>query len=210
MGYRLQGSVGRTLHQVEERRGSSGLNYGEARHLVDEAELVQFAQGLAEGGGITQIAAGEDDPVGWIPVALIQHFDDDRLLAFDAEGVDGVQQVNAETFGEAAHQGEDLIEVRLHLEGARAVFESLGQLAVGDVAVRDEDDRLQARGACVGGHGGGSVARGHARDSLHPEPHGLRCPARHAVVLERACRVESLVLEDEAVESAVLRSPRTG
>ena len=63
-------------------------------------------------------------------------------------------------------------------------------------------------GAGVGGHRGRRVARGYAGDALHPQPHGLRDAAGHAVVLERARRVEALVLERQRVEPAVLRGAR--
>ena len=74
--------------------------------------------------------------------------------------------------------------------------------------MRDENDGLQARGAGVGRHGGRGVAGGNARHAPHAQAQRLRDAARHAVVLERAGRVEALVLEHQAVEPAVLRGAR--
>ena len=99
----VNGGAARTVgavHQVVERRGAFGLNHGEARQLADEAELVQFAQSLAECRRIAEIAAGQNDPIRRSPIALVQHLDHDRLLSLDAERVDGVQQIDAEALGE--------------------------------------------------------------------------------------------------------------
>ena len=69
------------------------------------SEVKQFAEGFAVCADVAEVAAGEDDPIGYIPIALIEHFDDDRLLAFDAEGVDRIQKINAEAFGDDANKG---------------------------------------------------------------------------------------------------------
>ena len=109
-----------------------------------------------------------------------------------------------------AHQRQNLVEVRLHLKRSGAVFERLRQFAVGDIAVRDEDDGLQSGGAGVGGHGGRRVAGGDAGHALHPQAHGLRSAAGHAVVLERAGGIEALVLENQPVKPGVGCGARGG
>ena len=68
-------------------------------------EVKQFAEGFAVCADVAEVSAGEDDPIGYFPIALIEHFDDDRLLAFDAEGVDRTQNIDAEAFGEDANKG---------------------------------------------------------------------------------------------------------
>src|SRR5580658_4767675 len=87
-------------------RRAFGLNDRQPRYPRNEAQRVQFSQSLTERGGVSQIAAGKYDPIGRVPIALIEHLDDDGLLAFYAKGIDGVQQVDAQAFGERAHQGE--------------------------------------------------------------------------------------------------------
>ena len=191
------------LDELVERRGAFGLDDAEAREAGDEAEGVEFAEGLAEGGDVAEVSAGEDDPVGDLPVELIEHLDDDGFLAFDAEGVDGVEEVDAEAIGEGADEGEDLIEVGFDLEGAGAVFEGLGEFAEADVAVGEEDDGFESGGGGVGGHGGGGVAGGDAGDAAEAEAAGLGGAAGHAIVLEGAGGVEALVLEAEGVEAGV-------
>jgi hypothetical protein len=145
-----------------------------------------------------------NDPVGWVPVALIHHLDDDGFLSFDAKWVDRIEKVDAKLIGEGADQGQDLIEVRLHLESLRAVFERLRQFSVGNVSVRNENDGLQSGGARIRGHGCRRVAGGDAGDARHAQAHGLRGAAGHAVVLERSGGIESLMLEGEEIESAIL------
>ncbi len=69
------------------------------------SEVEQFAEGFAVCADVAQVAARKDDPIGYFPIVLIEHFDDDRLLAFDAEGVDRIQKINAKAFGEDADKG---------------------------------------------------------------------------------------------------------
>jgi hypothetical protein len=86
-------------HVFVERRRARGLDHGErGRRSMKPGRA--FAQAFAECGDVAEIAAGEHDPVGHFPVALVHHFDDDGFLAFDAEGIDRVQQIDAEALGQ--------------------------------------------------------------------------------------------------------------
>ena len=58
--------------------------------------VVQFAERLAERAGVAQVAAGHDDPVGHFPAQALEHAVHDRLLAFQPEGIDAVDQVDAQ------------------------------------------------------------------------------------------------------------------
>jgi hypothetical protein len=130
------------------------------------------------------------------------------FLAFDAERVDRVEQIDAQALGEYADQRQDLIEIRFHLESLGAVFESLRQFAVGNVAVRDEDERVEPAGARVGGHRRGRVAGRDAGHAFHTKPARLCHARRHAVVLERSGGIEALMLERDVLESAIGRGAR--
>ena len=120
---------------------------------------------------------------------MIEHFDDDGLLAFDAEGVDRVRKIDAEALGEDADGGQNLVEVGFDSNGSGTVVEGLGELAEGDVSMRINDERFEAGGGGVGGHGGRGVRLGWRR--------------RHAVVFEAAGGVVALVLEGDGVEAGV-------
>src|SRR5207302_944356 len=63
----------------------------------------------------------------------------------------------------------------------------------------------KARSRGIGGHRRGGVAGGDARHARHLQSPGLRDSAGHAVVLERSGGIESLMLEGEAVETAIRR-----
>ena len=102
------------------RRGSRSM----------KPEFVHLAQPFAEGRNVAEIAAGQHDPIRHVPVALVHHLDHDRFLAFDAERIDRIEQIDAEPLRKHAHQRENLIEVRLHLERLRAVLERLREFAV--------------------------------------------------------------------------------
>ena len=64
----------------------------------------------------------------------------DRLLPFEPEGIDAVDQVDAELAGHLLHALHGVVEVAEDLHGQGAVVEGLGQLAVSDLARADEDD----------------------------------------------------------------------
>jgi hypothetical protein len=76
--------------------------------------------------------------------------------------------------------------------------------------MRNKDDRLKARCASIRCHGCRGVTGRHTGNALHAESYGLRSTARHAIVFERSRRIESLMLEYQAIETAVLSRPRTG
>src|SRR5262245_65431720 len=67
---------------------------GYHRHLIDEAEIMQFFDRLTEGRAVAEIAAGNNDPVWDLPAALGQHLNNDGLLSFEAKGIDRIQQIN--------------------------------------------------------------------------------------------------------------------
>ena len=87
------------LDQFVERVGPGGVDHRQPRHAVDQAQLVQLVEGLAEGAGVAQVAAGDDDPVGHFPAEALQHPVHDRLLPFQAEGIDAVDQVDSQLLG---------------------------------------------------------------------------------------------------------------
>ena len=100
----------------------------------------------------------------------LEHPEHDRLLAFEAEGVDRVHQVDAQAVGHLADALHRVVEVADDLDRQRAVVERLGELAVGDLARADEDDRLEAEvgGRAVDGQGRRGVPRAGAGDAAAP------------------------------------------
>ena len=123
---------------------------------------MQLVERLAEGAGVAQVSAGHDDPVGRLPAQRFQHAEHDRLLPFQPEGIDAVDQVDAQLLADLLDAGHGVVEVAGDLHRQRAVVERLRKLAVGDLARADEDHRLhQPRdGAIEGQRGAGVAGRG--------------------------------------------------
>ena len=69
------------------------------------------------------------------------------LLALEAELVDGVDERDRVVVGERAHERQRLVEVAAQRDDARAVHERLGELALGDLALRHDHRAGQARRA---------------------------------------------------------------
>ena len=85
--------------------------------LSDEAEGQEFGEGFAEGGAVAEVAAGDDDPVGDIPIEAFEDAVHDGFLAFEAEGVDGVHEVEAELRGDYRGRGGGRHRSRLRFGG---------------------------------------------------------------------------------------------
>ena len=157
-----------------ERPGAGGVDDRQARDPVDQAEVLQLDERLAEGARVAEVAAGHDDPVGGLPAEGLEDPVHDRLLAFEAERVDRVHQVDAQPVGDLADPLHRVVEVADDLDRQGAVVERLGQLAVGDLARADEDDRLEAEVGrrAVDGQRRRGVARAGAGDPPGARPSG--------------------------------------
>src|SRR3954454_24893267 len=101
---------------------------------------MQLAERFAERRNIAQVSAWQYDPLRRVPVPLIQHLDNNRLLALDAKRVDRIQQIDPEAFGEHPDKLQNLIEVGFDLQRESAILQRLGQLPVRNVSVRNKDD----------------------------------------------------------------------
>ena len=148
---------------------------------------------------LPRLPAGTTIQSGGLPAALLQQLPDDRLLALEAPGVDGVEEGDAEGLRGLAHEAQAGVEVALHEQGARAVGEGLGELARRDLPGGDEHERGKPGLRRVGGHRGRGVAGRGAGHRRGARAHGLGHRHRHAAVLEGAGGVLALVLEREVV-----------
>ena len=160
---------------------------------------MQLVERLAEGAGVAEVSAGHGDPVGRLPAQPLQHAEHDRLLPFQPEGVDAVDQVDAQLLADFLNAGHGIVEVAGDLHRQRAVIEGLRELAVRDLARADEDDRLHQPGdrAVEGQRGAGVAGRG-AGGTLGAHQPGVTERGRHAVVLEAARGIHPFVLQVQA------------
>ena len=190
--------------RLVERVGPLSLDDGDHGHLADEAPIVQFLDGFAEGGAVAEVSPRHHHPVGHFPVALAQHLDDDGLLPFQPEGVDRIQQVDVGLLGDFLHQLHGFVEVSLQLQGQGSVVQALGQLSESDLLVRDEDHGLHAGASRIGGHGGRGVSRAGAGHHSGVQELGLGDSGSHAVVLEGPRGIQPLVLEVQLLQPRVI------
>ena len=182
-----------------ERVGSAGLNGGEPRHPGDPACIARFDQRLAERAGVAEVAGGDDDPVGRVPLEILQQFPDDGLLPFDAERVDGVDEVHLQPLRCLEHQAHGGVEIAADLEAKRAIGEGLGQFSSGDSPRGDEYDGAESSLSGVCSERRAGVAGRRAGDGARSESNGLCHGYGHAPILERACRILTFVFEKDAV-----------
>ena len=191
----LATSLAQSAHQ---RVGALRLNHGQLRQTRNQSEIEHFQQRLADRGTVAEVAAGHDDVVGRLPVELLQQFEGESFLSFEAERVDGVQLVDGGAPHEFLQQAEAAVEVGAQLAGEGAVVERLGEFAPGDFAFGHEHQAAHAAARGIGGHGCRRVAGGSAG---HPAVSGLAGEGGgdgHAGVLERAGGVHALMLGKEA------------
>ena len=190
-----------------ERVRPGGVDDGQARDRSDQAELEQFDERLAEGADVAEIAAGDDDPVGDFPVEGLEDAVHDGLLAFEAEGVDAVDQVDAELAWRLAGRAAGVVEIAGDLDGEGAVVEGLGEFAVGDFAGADEDDGPhQAGGGAEHGQRSAGVAGGGAGGPPGADHAGVGEGGGHAVVLEAAGRIDAFVLQEQPARASCRRA----
>src|SRR5439155_1537954 len=93
-----------------------------------------------EGRGVAEVAGGQHDAPRRAPVEVLEQLEHDRLLSLDPEGIDGVDQVEAELRAGLLGELETVIEVAAHEQGPGTVGERLGQLAERDLPSRDHDE----------------------------------------------------------------------
>src|SRR6185436_13838868 len=106
--------------------------------------------------------------------------------------------------GNLAHDSHSVVEIALKLNDRGAVFESLRELAPGDLARRNEHYRAHPDARRIRGHRRRRVASRSASNRRSADPRGLSYASGHAVVFERAGRVHPLVLEAERGKLRIL------
>src|ERR1017187_1833914 len=125
----------------------------------------------------------------------ITDFEGGGLLAFDAVGIDGINDLDAGAFTDLADDTQGVIKIPAQGDDGRAFHQGLGQFAHGDGAFGEKHHAFDARPRGVSCGGGGGVAGARADHGFcaafdsHRDRHG------HATVFEGSGRVQSLVLE---------------
>jgi hypothetical protein len=204
--HRLEALEVREVRAVE-RIGVLRLRHGDARQLLDEAELAHEEEAPAEGADVAEVAAGDDHPVGHLPVELLHQLDGDGLLALDAQAVHRVGEIDGALLGDLLHQRHAAVEIGVEAQHQGAVGERLYQLSRRDLVARQQDDGGNTGGGAVVGQGGGGITgrgAGDGSDLLALGDHLLddRDQHGHAEVLERPGVRVAALLDPQVLDPA--------
>ena len=126
----------------------------DARELVHQTEILAHLETLVESVHVAQITAGDDDVVGDLPVKLLQNLDGGGFLALQAQGVEGVRQVNGKLRGDLTDQAHAAVEIGVDGHHERAVGDGLHELRQGDLIGGEKHDGRDAGGGGVRGERG--------------------------------------------------------
>src|SRR5215213_5161395 len=178
-----------------KRRRAFCLHNRDPRLPLNESTLQQLAKTFPKRGAVAQISARNNQVIGNTPFELFGELERDCLLAFDAKGIDRVNQIHRFVFSKLANEVHARIEIAVDFQHPRAVIQRLGQLRMTHLTTR-HNDRAQQICACrICSQTRGSVACARADDESRAELACLRYRGCHASVLEGTGGVGTLMLE---------------
>ncbi len=129
-------------------------------------------------------------------------------MTFETIRIYRVQKIDGHALHNLIENTHATIKISFQLARHRAVIQRLRQFAPGDLSIRDEDEASHASPRCVGGHRGGSIARGGAGYPMKSFLTSERRGHSHARVLERSGRIHSLMLGQQLLHSGDLGAGR--
>ena len=121
------------------------LSTDNAGQPVDQSHGLHLQESLAERTHVTEVSAGNNDQVRNFPVKLLAKLETDGLLAFDAQRVHRVGQVNIVAAGDLFDDLHAPVEIRIDRKCNGAVRQRLHQLSIGDFVLGKEHDRRYSR-----------------------------------------------------------------
>jgi len=153
---------------------------------------VIFLEPHPVGGDIACIAHRDAEPVRGISES-IDDFEGCGFLALQAIGIDRVDQGDGIFFSRLTDDVQGAVEVAADRQNLGAIHQGLGQLSLGDVAVRNQDEGPHAPPARIGRGRGACVARARTDHGFAAILLGLADGHGHATVLEGTGRVQAVV-----------------
>ena len=158
------------------------------------------------GTDVAGVAHGNTQPVRSISQD-VHHFEGRRFLSLEPVGVDGVHQGDGIAPRQVLGEGKGLVEVALNGQHFGAVQQSLGQLALGHVAIRNDGKCPQTPTSGIGRCRCGRIACAGADDGRGPRLLGLADGHGHAPILEAARGVQAVHLQEHphAAANALLQ-----
>ena len=188
---------------LDDGRGAGGL---EAHHVGQGAGAFQpvvFDKAFPVGGNVAGVAHRNEEVVRGV-AEHVGDFKGGGFLAFNAVGVDGVDQGNGMIPGELTNQAQGSVEIAVHHDNPGAVSHSLGEFAQRHLPLGNQDKGPQVQIRAVGGGRGAGVAGGGAHDTHRALFHGLGDGDNHAPVFEGPGGVAALQLEVELLAAQFL------
>ena len=184
--------------QLIQRVRPGRIDHRQTGNAIDQTQVLQFDECFTECRRISQVSAGDHDPVGNLPIKAFQHAIHDRLLTFEPERVDAVTQVDPPLPGDFADSFESIIEITQDLQRLRVVVEGLRKFAEGDLTAADKDDDTEQLGrAGIDRQGGTGVAGGGTRSHFGSDHAGMCRRGSHPVVFKTAGRIQAFVLQEQ-------------
>ena len=146
--------------------------------------MPEFLQAFSDSGDVSQISAGQNQVIRDSPVPLFEDFEEDGLLAFETEGIEGIDEVETEFVRKFAKHPECLIEVVAHLDDHGAKFKGLSQLGGGDFSKGNKDHGFHSGTRSIGRHRSGGIASRGACGHAAAENRSLSDAGGHAQIFE--------------------------
>mmetsp|Transcript_15533 Transcript_15533/g.43465 ORF Transcript_15533/g.43465 Transcript_15533/m.43465 type:complete len:247 (+) Transcript_15533:180-920(+) len=155
-----RGKGGGSLHRLKalkrllvcqvERVGVLGLSHHHAGDTVNKAEVLGHLEALVEGVDVAEVAARDDDPLGHLPVKLLQDLDGRSLLALQPQTVHRIGQVDGSLGRHLADEFHAAVEVGVDGEDAGSVGDGLHQLRQADLVGGEENNGRDVGGGAIG------------------------------------------------------------
>ena len=121
------------------------------------------------------------------------YFEGERFLAFQAEGIDGIEQVSIGLLNEP----HGIVKIPIDLDDLCPVYDSLGYFSHRHITRGDQDDGPHTGTPRVGGERSRGISGGSAGDGGGPQFFYPSDSDRHSPIFERSGRILSLMFHVE-------------
>ncbi len=177
-----------------DRSRAGGLPTHHPRAGVRLPGIQIFTEPTPVGRDVPRVADRQEMEVRRI-TQRIADLEGRRLLTLDPHRVDGIHHLDQPRLAQLAHDPQGIVEIAADGHRRRPVHQRLSQLAQRDLTLRQQDDALQPGTGRIRRGRGRCVPRRGTHHRLRSTLQGLRDGHGHSPVLERAGRVQGLVLQ---------------
>ena len=180
---------------VHQWGGSAGLESHHSGQAAAPAGLLIFLETHPIGGDVSGVAHGNAQPVGCITEG-IHDFEGRRFLALQPVGIHRVHEGDGILLCRFPNDVEGAVEVAADRQHLSAVHQRLSQFSLGDIAIRDQDERTHPTPPGIGRSRSTGVARAGTNHRFTTGFLGFADGHGHAPVLEGPCGVQAVVFHE--------------